>query len=60
MTDLFNQQPTTRPGEGNARFLADLAERVPDQTMRAKFKAGHYPDLHTPSLAGWRRMAGRG
>ena len=46
-------------GQGNALFLADLAERIPDTEMRLRFTQGRYEPLHTPSIAGWRRLAGR-
>lgn len=60
MTDLFTAQP--RPaqiGRGNAHFIADLAIGITDTQMRAKFTAGDYPDLHTASVVGLRRLAGR-
>lgn len=51
----------TKPiGHGNAQFLADLATGTPDKTMREHFKAGRYTPLHTPSVQGWRKLAGRG
>lgn len=63
MTDLFAQNEAPRPkrnvGYGNAMFLCDLADGVSDPIMRERFKRGDYPDLHIPSVAGWRRMAGR-
>lgn len=63
MTDLFSHLPPAKPkprvGYGNALFLADLAMGVPDTTLRAKIRAGEYPDLHKPSLKGWRMMVGR-
>lgn len=63
MTDLFSNLPTEKPkvkaGTGNGAFLADLAMGVPDQTMRERFKAGEYAPLHTPSIPGWRNLAGR-
>lgn len=61
MDDLFTQQPKPKPrvGYGNAMFLCDLADGVSDQTMRAKFKAGEYPDLHLASVQGWRKLFGR-
>ena len=47
MTDLFGSPIRKRPvGYGNAMFLADLTEGVSDPDMRAKFKAGDYPDIH--------------
>lgn len=65
MTDLFGHTSTPasdrprRVGHGNAMFLADLAENVPDTTMRAKFRDGDYPDLHQPSINAWRHLRGR-
>ncbi len=59
MTDLFTRKPVHKVGYGNAKFLADLATNVPDETMRARFKAGEYPDIHTPSIPAMRKMAGR-
>lgn len=59
MPDLFTQKPTPKIGGGNAKFLADLAEGVPDETMRQRYKAGEYPDLHTPSIPAMRKLAGR-
>ena len=63
MTDIFTHTPAPkakpRVGSGNAMFLSDLAVGVPDQTMWERFKAGDYPDLHTPSLKAWRNLAGR-
>lgn len=63
MTDLFSNLPTAKPkvkaGTGNGAFLADLAMGVPDATMRERFKAGEYPELHKPSVKGWRNLAGR-
>lgn len=61
MTDLFADLPKPKPrvGYGNAMFIADLTMGVPDEVMRAKYKAGEYPDLHLPSVKGWRRLAGR-
>lgn len=61
MTDLFStlEKPKPRVGYGNAMFLADLAEGVPDEAMRKKFKGGQYPDLHMPSVNGWRALRGR-
>lgn len=57
MSDLFNLH---RPaGYGNAAFLTDLADNVPDATMRAKAKAGEYPHLNTTYAKGWRRLFGR-
>lgn len=48
-----------RVGFGNALFLSDLATGTPDATMRAKLKAGEYPDIHRPSIKAWRTLAGR-
>ena len=60
MSDLFTRSaPKPKPGQGNARFLADLALGVSDDTLRAKIKAGDYPELHKPSIKGWRAMVGR-
>lgn len=63
MTDLFanlpQAQPRKRIGYGNAMFLCDLAEGVSDAEMRIRFKRGDYPDVHRPSIAGWRALAGR-
>lgn len=58
MTDLF-AQPVRSVGYGNAMFLCDLAMNVPDATMRERYKRGEYPDIHTPSISGWRRLNGR-
>ncbi len=46
-------------GAGNAQFLADLADKVPTDVMRERYKSGRYAPLHTPSVTGWRRLAGR-
>jgi hypothetical protein len=60
VTDLFGSPIRKRPvGYGNAMFLADLTEGVSDPDMRAKFKAGNYPDIHKPSIPGWRALSGR-
>lgn len=61
MTDLFTTAPPppARIGQGNGLFLAHLAAGIPDATMRANFRAGLYPDLHTASVPGWRKLAGR-
>lgn len=60
MTDLFTpSRPTPKVGQGNAHFLADLAENVSDEEMRERYKRGDYPDLHRPSVQFWRAMAGR-
>lgn len=63
MTDLFGNLPAPKParsvGYGNAMFLCDLVEGVPDATMRARFKAGEYPHIHAPSIQGWRELNGR-
>ncbi len=61
MHDLFATLPPPKPkvGHGNAMFLADLANNVSDDEMRRKFKAGEYPNLHRPSVPGWRNLAGR-
>ena len=63
MTDLFtplNQtKPKNRVGGGNANFLADLAMNVSDEVMRVRWKAGDYEPIHRPSVAGWRKLAGR-
>jgi hypothetical protein len=63
VTDLFTHLEAPKPkrsvGYGNAMFLHDLATGVSDATMRAKYTAGEYPDLHRPSLQGWRKLAGR-
>lgn len=61
MSDLFGNLPKPKAlaGKGNALFLADLADGVPDAEMRARWKRGEYPDLHQPSIAGWRSLAGR-
>ena len=62
MPDLFTNLPTQprRPaGYGNAMFLADLAENVPDATMRARFHKGEYPDLNRRFAQGWRKLFGR-
>jgi hypothetical protein len=60
MADLFDPTPTIKPiGQGNALFLADLAERIPDTEMRIRFTQGRYEDIHRPSIAGWRRLVGR-
>lgn len=48
-----------RVGYGNAKFLSDLAEGVPDEVMRKRFKSGEYPDLGIQYVPGWRKMAGR-
>ena len=53
-----------RPGQGNGNFIADLHLNVPDETMRHRWREGHYD---TPTgckprseyVAGWRAMAGR-
>lgn len=45
--------------KGNAAFLADLAEGVSDAEMRARWKRGEYPDVHLPSVSGWRKLSGR-
>lgn len=60
MTDLFANTPAPKRnvGYGNAMFLCDLAEGVPDATMRAKFKAGEYPHL-TTFTQDYRVMFGR-
>jgi len=58
MTDLF-AKPRKRVGQGNADFLTDLATNVSDATMRQRYAAGGYPDLHHPSIHNWRRLAGR-
>lgn len=58
MRDLF-EAPRSPTGQGNARFLADLAMGVTDADMRRRFKDGQYADLHRPSVEGWRRLAGR-
>ena len=59
--DLFSNLPApkAKAGTGNAAFLADLAEGVPDAVMRERFKRGEYPDLHRASVKGWRTLAGR-
>ena len=61
MNDLFDRPaPIKRnAGYGNAMFLADLAEGVSDAEMRARWQRGDYPDIHRPSVAGWRKLAGR-
>lgn len=61
MPDLFSDIPAPKPqpGHGNARYLADLALGTPDADMRRKYREGFYPDLHLPSLPGWRKLAGR-
>lgn len=61
MTDLFANldKPKPRPGQGSALFLCDLADGVPDATMRAKWKAGEYPDVRTDYALGWRKLFGR-
>ena len=60
MPDLFQRhRPVVKAGFGNALFLSDLATGTPDATMRAKFKAGEYPDIHRPSIKAWRILAGR-
>lgn len=61
MADLFSNMaaPKAKAGTGNGAFLADLAEGVPDQVMRERFKRGEYPDLHKPSITPWRTLAGR-
>ena len=33
-------------GEGNARFIADLANGMATDTLREKWKAGEYPGLN--------------
>lgn len=58
MTDLLSTIPA-RPGHGNAMFLCDLADNVPDQTMRANFKTGAYPHLNPRFAQGWRKLFGR-
>lgn len=58
MPDLFASVPRS-VGYGNAMFLCDLAEGASDDTMRAKYRDGAYPHIHTPSIKGWRALAGR-
>jgi len=55
--DLLN--PPRSVGYGNAMFLADLAEHVPDREIDRRRKAKEYPGLHLPSVPGFRAMAGR-
>lgn len=52
-------RPPSKPGWGNGLFLADLAENVPDEVMRRKFKAGEYDGLNTTYAPMWRKLAGR-
>lgn len=58
MADLF-ATPRPRAGYGAAMFLADLAEGVPDQAMRVKWKAGDYPNVCADYAQDWRALAGR-
>lgn len=50
---------THRVGEGNGNFLHDLERGVSDEIMRVRFTDGYYHPIHRPSIAGWRRLAGR-
>lgn len=60
MPDLFDTlpKPSSKPGTGNALFLADLANGASASTLRANHKAGKYPDLNAnfakANLAFWR------
>ena len=51
-------------GQGNAHLIADLHMGVPDDTMRERWRSGHYdqPDGTKPRpafVSAWRQMAGR-
>lgn len=64
MTDLLStipapKRPSRNVGYGNAMFLADLAEGVPDSALRQRIREGAYPHLHRPSITGWRALVGR-
>lgn len=50
---------TARAGYGNAQFLADLVGGISDEAMRQRWAKGDYPDIHRPSIPGWRTLAGR-
>ncbi len=58
MTDLFSHVPN-RVGYGNAAFLCDLADNVPDHQMRQRARDGAYPHLRADYAKGWRRLFGR-
>ena len=59
MTDLFNQQPTTKAGDGNGKFQGYAANGTSRAEVWAKIKSGELTDLHKPSLAAWWKLAGR-
>jgi hypothetical protein len=46
-------------GEGNGRFIADLAEGVSDAELRRRYRNGDYGKLRPDYVTGWRIMAGR-
>lgn len=59
MPDLLANAPRLRPGQGNAAFLCDLADNVPDATMSRKTEAGDYGPLNPRYAQGWRKLFGR-
>lgn len=46
-------------GEGAGRFIGDLANGESDETMRERWKQGHYGQLRPQDVALWRKLAGR-
>lgn len=51
-------------GQGNGNLIADLHMGVPDETMRERWREGHYdtPTGGKPRadyVKGWRALAGR-
>ncbi len=46
MTDLFTTSIDKTVGQGNARFLGDVANGIPRAELIERWRSGHYPDLH--------------
>lgn len=46
MTDLFTTSIDKTVGQGNARFLGDVANGIPRAELIERWKEGLYPDLH--------------
>jgi len=55
MSDLFGALPTSKPrgqidrtiGQGNGRFLGDVANGITRAALEQNFRDGRYPDLNT-------------
>jgi len=55
MSDLFGALPTFKPrgqidntiGQGNGRFLGDVANGATRACLEQNFRDGRYPDLNT-------------